>query len=62
MMENLFTGMPSADFIHENINVNGNDTIILDDLGQTLNKSTVELFNVLSHHMSGLIPFSVYDN
>ena len=57
----FFPGMPDSDFIHESVEQGRNDTIILDDLAQNLNKSTVELFNVLSHHMGCNVCFVVHN-
>ena len=57
----FFAGMPDADFIHEAVDPNRNDTIILDDLAQNLNKSTVEMFNVLSHHMGCNVCYIVHN-
>ena len=56
-----YAGMPDADFIHESVDSTGNDTLIFDDLAGYLNKSTVELFNVLSHHMHANVCFVVHN-
>ena len=57
----FFPGMPNSDFIHDTVEQGRNDTLVFDDLASNLGKSTVELFNVLSHHMGCNVCFIVHN-
>lgn len=43
-------GMPTLNFIEENVDQDDNSTLIFDDVANYLSKGTVEIFTVLSHH------------
>lgn len=52
-------GNPDMDFIQENIEQGRCDTLIFDDLAKEMSQKTVELYNVLSHHMNANVVYVV---
>lgn len=58
-------GLPSREYIEDLADRSSNITIICDDLGEQVEKSHVEFFTVLSHHLGANIIFlnhSLYDS
>lgn len=53
--------MPDIDWVHDNVDCDDGSTLIFDDIASHLSSSTVEIFNVLSHHYGCNVIITVHN-
>ena len=54
-------GMPTVNWVQENIEPGDNSTLIFDDVATFLSKATVQIFTVLSHHYQTNVILTVHN-
>ena len=54
-------GMPTQNWVQENIEPGDNSTLIFDDVATYLSRGTVEIFTVLSHHYHTNVILTVHN-